>query len=111
MAIAGPHRPRGVVLPCPVEAEDGHRRVADELLDDAALGLDDRADGREVAAHDLLQVLRVQPLRQRGGVDEVGEQDGDELELLADGRGQHAVALLDQRGQRGLDTASPRTAR
>ena len=65
------------------------------------------ADGREVAAHDLLQVLGVQPLRQRGGVDQVGEEDGDELELLADRRGQQPVALLDQRRQRGLDDGVP----
>ena len=61
------------------------------------------ADGREVAAHDLLQVLGVQPLGQRGGVDEVGEEDGDQLALLADRGGQEPVALVDQRRQGGLD--------
>ena len=40
---------------------------------------------------------------QRGGVDEVGEQDGDDLALVADGLGEQPVALVDQRLQRRVD--------
>jgi hypothetical protein len=50
-----------------------------------------------------LQVLRVQPLGQRGGVDEVGEEDGDQLALFPDRGGQEPVAFVDQWRERGLD--------
>ncbi len=96
----GAHRTGGVVLAGPVQPEDGHHRVADELLDDPALALDGRPEDGDVAAHHLLQVLGVEPAGQRRRVDEVGEQHRDELALLPDRRDQQPVAPLDQRGER-----------
>ncbi len=44
----GTHRPLGVVLVCDRSAPDGHHRVADELLDRAAVPLDHRPGRLEV---------------------------------------------------------------
>ena len=59
-------------------APDGHDGVADELLDRAAVALDERARGVEVAREELADVLGVATLGERGEADEVGEEDGDE---------------------------------
>ena len=45
------HRAQGIVLVGYRDPEDGHDRVADELLDRATVALDDRAQILEVAAH------------------------------------------------------------
>ena len=79
----GPDRALGVVLVHDRHAEHRHHRVADELLDPAALGLGLGAHGVEVAAQHLGRTLRVQPLRHPGRAREVGEQDGDDLALGA----------------------------
>ena len=47
----GPDRTQGVVLVQDRNAEHGHHRVADELLDGALVALDDRLHLVEVAAH------------------------------------------------------------
>ena len=47
-----PNRAQRVVLVDLREPEDGHRRVADELLDRAAVALEDRAELGVVARHD-----------------------------------------------------------
>ena len=46
------HRPQRVVLVHLRQTEDGHRRVADELLDRAAVTLEDRAQLGVVTSHD-----------------------------------------------------------
>ncbi len=46
----GAHGAQGVLLVDDGHAEDGHDRVADVLLDRAAVALDDLAHAREVAA-------------------------------------------------------------
>jgi hypothetical protein len=66
-------------------AEDGHHRVADELLDRAALALDLLRHRLEVVAHHRPHVLRVHLLGARGRADDVGEEDRDELERLGGG--------------------------
>ena len=55
----GPNRAQGVVLVRDRDPEHGHHRVADELLDRAAVALDDRAEILEVAAHAGAQRLRI----------------------------------------------------
>ena len=62
----GPHRALGVVLVRDRRAPDGHDRVADELLDRAAVALDHRPRGVEVAGEELAHLLRVAPLREAG---------------------------------------------
>ena len=75
----GGRGPPRVVLVHDGDAEDGHHRVADELLDGAAALLDRGPDHREVAQDDRAQRLRVERLGQRRRPDEVAEDDGDEL--------------------------------
>ncbi len=73
------HRPKRVVLVGLRDPEHRHRRVAHELLDRAPVALEDRAELRVVAAHQLPQQLWVCAVTERGRADEVAEQDGDGL--------------------------------
>ena len=81
-----PHSTLGVVLGRGRRAPDGHHRVADELLDRAAVELDQPTAGVEVAGEELAHLLRIAALRERREADEVGEEDGDEP-ALGCGRG------------------------
>ena len=73
------HRAKGVVLVDLWEAEDSHRRIADELLDRATVSLEDRAKFHVVARHELAQRLRIGPLAERRRSDEVAEHDRHRL--------------------------------
>ena len=64
-------------------AEERHDRVADELLHRPSVALDLGLDPRPVRSLQRAHLLRVEPLRLRGEADEVGEEDGDALSLLA----------------------------
>jgi len=71
----GPNRPQGVVLVGVRHTEHGHHRVADELLDDAAVPLD-RSTHRVVPAQEeRAQRLGVEALAEPGRVGEVAEED------------------------------------
>ncbi len=59
------HRAEGVVLVGHRDPEDGHDRVAHELLHSAAVLLDDRAQILEVATHASAQRLRIGRLSKR----------------------------------------------
>ena len=61
------------------DAEDGHHRVADELLDRAAVAFERRTHRVEVARHDLAHRLGVEPLAQLGRARHVAEDDRDGL--------------------------------
>ena len=74
----GPDRALGVVLVRGRRAPHGHDRVADELLDHAAVAVDDLAREVEVAGQRLAHELRVAFLGERREADEVGEQHRDE---------------------------------
>ena len=76
-----PHGALGVVLSRGRRAQDRHDRVPDELLDRAAVELDQSAARVEVAREELAYVLGVAALRDRREADEVGEEDGDEATL------------------------------
>jgi hypothetical protein len=65
------------------DPEDGHHRVADELLHGAAVALDGASGGLEVARHDAAQGLRVELLAERGRADHVREQHGHRLAHFA----------------------------
>jgi hypothetical protein len=78
-----PRCPQRVVFVEGGEAEDGHDRVADELLHAAAVVFDCRLHRVEVAGDDASYGLRVEPLPEAGGADEVGEDDRDRLAHLA----------------------------
>ena len=71
---AGAHRALGVVLVCDRRPPHGHHGVADELLDGAAVELDQPPCGVEVAREELAHLLGVARLGERREADEVGEE-------------------------------------
>ncbi len=72
----GADRAERVVLVDDRNPEDGHHRVADELLDDVpSWPLDDRLHLVEVAAHDAPQRFRVELLAERGRAGHIREDD------------------------------------
>ena len=71
-----------IVLVHDRHAEDGHDRVADELLDGAAVPLEHALHGVEVPPHHAAQELGVEPLAERGRLGDVCEEDGDDLPRL-----------------------------
>ncbi len=79
--------PQGVVLVHDRHPEDGHDRIADELLDRPAVGLDDGAGELEVARHPGAHDLGIQPLAELGRADHIGEQDRDDLAHLVTAAG------------------------
>ena len=79
----GAQRAQRVVLVQHRDAEDGHDCVADELLDRAAVALDDRLHALEVAREQRPQCLRVERLAELGRAGDVAEEHGHRLALLA----------------------------
>ena len=78
-------RPRGpfrIVLVCDRGAEDGHHRVADELLDGSAEALDLDLQPFVVRPERRADVLGVGPVGAAGEADEVDEEHRDDLPLL-----------------------------
>ena len=73
------HRTQRVVLANDREPEDGHHRIPDVLLDDAAMILQHASHLDEVACHHDAQRLRVECLAEARRSGEVAEDDGDEL--------------------------------
>src|SRR2546425_7477503 len=84
---AGPYGPFGIVAVAERGAEDCHDRVADELLDRSPVLLDLPFDSVVVELERVPYVLRVGPIRSRGEANQVDEEHGDQLALLATGRG------------------------
>ena len=89
------HRPLGVVLARYGGAPDRHHRVADELLDRAAVAVDYPPRGLEVAREQLADLLRVAVLRERREADQVAEEDGYQPPLGLGGGGR-AEGLLER---------------
>ena len=77
----GAHRALGVVFVRGGRAPHGHDRIADELLDRAAVALDDLACDIEIARQRLADVFRVTFLGKGREADEVGEEDADDAAL------------------------------
>ena len=70
-----------VVLGRGRRAPNGHHCIADELLDRAAVELDQASRCVEVAREELARILGVALPGRRREPDEVGEEDGDEPSL------------------------------
>ena len=70
----GAHRPLGVVLVRPRPTEIGDHAVAQELGDVAVEARDHLRAGRLIGAHDLAQVLGIEPGRQLCRAHQVAEQ-------------------------------------
>ena len=79
----GPHRALRVVLVRDGRTEDGHHRVADELLDRPSEPLELRSDAGVVGLEDGANVFRVELLGAGREADEVAEEARDDLPLLA----------------------------
>ena len=77
-----PHGTLGVVLVGRGDAEHPEHRVADELLDDAAVSLDRGARHGEVGTRAFGRRFRVRCLGQRREPDQAAEQRRDDLPLL-----------------------------
>ncbi len=73
----------GVVFVCRGNTEDTKDGVADELLDDAAVGFDLSSGHRGVACEHPVNVFRVGRLGAGREADEVAEERGHHLALLA----------------------------
>jgi hypothetical protein len=89
----GANRTERIVLVGLRHTEDGHDRVADELLDRAAVALEDRARLVVVTPHHRADGLRIPLLAERCRAGQVAEEDGHALpdlvprrHLLAEGR-------------------------
>jgi hypothetical protein len=67
-------------------APQGHDRVADELLDHAAVALDGGPGPLEVAGEDLAYLFGVARLGERGEANQVGEEHGDQAAFGDRGR-------------------------
>jgi hypothetical protein len=68
-------------------AECRHHGVAHELLDEAAVRVDDRAQLTEEIVLEGADVLGVEPLGEGGEARDVGEEDGDGPAVRLGGRG------------------------
>ncbi len=64
-AGGGPDRAQRVVLVQPGDPEDGHHRIADELLDGPAVSFDHGRHLVEVPTHDAAERFGIQPLAER----------------------------------------------
>jgi hypothetical protein len=80
--VGGADGTQRIVLVGDRDAEHGHHRVADELLDRAAVMLEHGAHLREVPAHDGAQGFRVEPLAEGRRTGDVRKQDRDRLANL-----------------------------
>ena len=78
-----PHGTLGIVAVRDRRAEDRHDRVADELLDRSSERFDLGSQTRVVRTEDRTNVFGIELLGPSGEPDEVDEQDGDDLSLLA----------------------------
>jgi diketogulonate reductase-like aldo/keto reductase len=101
--VRGADGANGVVLVHDRHAEHGHHRVADELLDRAAVALDDAPRLLEVAREDPAEALGVELLAEGRRPGDVGEDDRDGLAMLTRG------GLLGERGAAGVAEARPFT--
>ena len=102
----GSDRAFGVVLARDRRAPDGHHRVADELLDRAAVALDQRSAAVEVTRQQLADLLGIAMLAQRREADQVREQHRYQSPLGARRSGLDSAAV----GRRGHGHGIERSA-
>ena len=98
----GADRALAVVAMGDRRAEERHHRIADMLVDGAAIARDDRfrpgIEGLDQAA----QILGIEPRGQRGEAAEIGEQDGDLAAFARGLRRRAGAGLLGRRRRLGL---------
>ena len=105
------HRALGIVLMGRRGAVHRDDRVADELLDGAAVPFERAAQRLVVTTQERPHVLRVELLGSGGRADEVDEHRGHELALLPGGhvRGEHGTAAVAEPRVLGVLPAAART--
>lgn len=93
-------RPFGVIAVSLRHSEHREDRITDELLERAAMAADHVIGQGEQPAEQSPHILRIEALPERGGADNVGEQDSDETSLLwhAGHRTGKAAGLIATRG-------------
>ena len=96
-----PHRTQRVVLANGRHPEQGHDRIADELLDGSLVALDHGAHRAQVLPEHAAERLGVEPLRERGRVAQIAEDDRHDL-ADADGRGSSRKRAPAVRAEPGL---------
>ena len=102
------HRPQGVVLVQVRQPEDRHHRVADELLNGAAVPLHGRAHAGVVCRHHASEHLRVEPIAERRRPDQVAEEHGHRPPRLGDVRaGKRGPALAAEPGVARVLVSTP----
>jgi hypothetical protein len=74
------------------DAEDGHHRITDELLDRRPVKLEHALHLLEKARHDAPERLRVETLSESRGSRDIREKHRDGLAHLASPRGRQQVA-------------------
>jgi hypothetical protein len=80
-------------------AEDGHDRVADELLERPSVALELRAHQLELWPDRRPDVFRVTAVAETGRVDQIGEEHRHDLALLA-------ATAVDSRPTRGAESGA-----
>ena len=103
----GAHSTLWIVLVGHRRAEERHHRVADELLDRAAVPLELLPHTRVVRPEDRLDVLGVESLGTRREADEVAEEDRDDLAFTAAGRHQAVFTWCRSASQRSRKNVAP----
>ena len=73
----------GIIFVRRRRAENGHDRVADELLDSAAVALEIAAQAVVIGPQDALDIFRIQLLGAGGEANQVGEDHADDFALFA----------------------------
>ena len=105
------HRPLGIALLRGWDAEDRHHRIADELLDPAALARDRRREPAKVGPNDVAHILGIHCLGSGREAGHIGEQHRDLLAALVE-RGQVPPQRGDRRiGQRIAERGAARLDR
>lgn len=108
---AGAHRPVRVEAVGVPSAEERHHGVADVLLHHPLPAVQHAGDGVEVGPLQRSDVLRVEPVHQGRGADDVREEDSDDAPLLRyrPERGDDPLRVDDDAGGHGCRTGlSPR---
>ena len=84
---AGAHGSLRIVFVHGGHAEDADHGIADELLDDSAVGLDHLGGASEVLAEQAVNVLGIGGLAHRREGDEIADQGADDLALFGNREG------------------------
>ena len=107
----GPDGAQRIVLVGDGDAEDGHDRIADELLHGARVALDHHPHLVEVSKHHLAHGLCLEPLAEGGRAAHVAEEDRDRLPPLRRGFREGAPAPSAEAKALGVLGAAVQTRR